>query len=73
MKIEHDASPPRVLLGEFHGSVALIYGNPKVAQLHVSDGSLTCDGQSENGQFSTDMAENKIKHTFALTCSNGLS
>lgn len=73
MKIEAPSSQSRVLLGQFQGSVALIQGSPKNAEISASDGSLTCTGQSNNGQFSTDMRVNRITHTFSLTCSNGTS
>lgn len=73
MKIEAPPSQSRVLLGNFTGSVALIQGSPKNAEIQASDGALTCIGKSNNGQFSTDMRMNRITHTFALTCSNGTS
>lgn len=71
MKIEAPSAQPRVLLGQFTGSIALLQGNPKNAEVHATDGSLTCSGQSNTGQFSTDMRMNRITHTFFLTCSNG--
>lgn len=73
MKVEPPSAPPKVLLGQFKGSVALVHGDPKSAEIEATDGSLTCNGKSENGQFSTDMRKNRITHNFALTCSNGLT
>ena len=71
MKIEAPSAQPKLLLGQFTGSVALLQGNPKNAEIHATDGSLTCSGQSDNGQFSTDMITNRIAHIFSITCSNG--
>ena len=71
MKIEAPSTQPRVLLGQFTGSVALLQGNTKNAEVSATDGTLTCSGQSTTGQFSTDMRMNRIAHNFTLTCSNG--
>ena len=71
MKVETPSMQPKVLLGQFVGSIALLQGNPKNAEVHASDGSLICTGQSNTGQFSTDMRMNRITHTFLVTCSNG--
>ena len=71
MKVETPSMQPKVLLGQFVGSIALVQGNPKNAEVHASDGALTCTGQSNTGQFSTDMRMNRITHTFLVTCSNG--
>jgi hypothetical protein len=46
MKIETPPSQSRVLLGQFTGSVALIQGSPKDAEIQASDGVLTCTGKS---------------------------
>ena len=73
MKVESPSAPPKVLIGEFKGSVALVQGDPKRAEIQATDGTLTCDGKSENGHFSTDMRKNRITHNFALVCSNGMT
>lgn len=71
MKIEAPPGQPKVLIGQFIGSVALLQGSPKSAEVHATDGALSCSGKSNTGQFSTDMRMNRITHLFALTCSNG--
>jgi hypothetical protein len=71
MRIETPAKDTKILLGRFVGSIALIHGSPKNAEIQASDGVLDCTGRSNTGQFSTDMRINRISHNFPITCSNG--
>ena len=71
MKIEKSTTGYDLLIGEFDGSLALIHGDPTNANIHVTDGRLTCDGISTTGKFSTDMRTNKISHLFNFTCNDG--
>ena len=73
MRIEDPLAQPKVLIGQFIGSVALLQGSPKTAEITATDGALSCAGKSNTGQFSTDMRMNRITHLFNLTCTNGVS
>jgi|TARA_R110002074_G_scaffold151162_3_gene304686 hypothetical protein len=71
MKIEKSKNDFQVLMGTFDGSLALVHGSVKNATISMTDGSLTCDGTSNSGTFSTDMAKNKVKHLFSISCDDG--
>ena len=71
MKVEKTKDDFKILMGEFDGSMALVHGDPKNATLTLTDGTLTCNGNSNSGQFSTDMAKNKVKHNFSISCDDG--
>lgn len=71
MKIESSTSKETYLIGTFDGSLALLHGDPKTANISASNGSLTCDGSSSAGQFTTDLTQNKVRHVFDITCSDG--
>lgn len=71
LRIQNDDDSANVLIGTFNGSIALIHGNPKNATLEVSDGSLTCFGLSDSGEFNTDMSRNRVRHTFKIDCDDG--
>ena len=60
-------------MGTFDGSLALIHGNPKNAEITATNGDITCNGVSNSGEFSTDMMKNKVKHQFKLSCDDGRS
>ena len=59
------------LMGTFDGSLALIHGSTKSAEINVTDGSISCNGVSNNGEFSTNMAKNRVRHNFLITCDDG--
>mgnify|MGYP001565839679 CR=1 FL=1 len=71
MKIEKSPSEFKILIGEFDGSLALIHGSPKNAEIQATDGSFTCIGKSTTGEFSTDFRKNKVRHLFNFTCDDG--
>jgi len=71
MKIEPRQGEPRILLGEFIGSLALIHGDPKTARVQASDGQFSCEGASNSGTFKTDFRKNNVTHLFRIKCSNG--
>ena len=71
MKIEKSKDNFQVLMGTFDGSLALVHGSVKEATISMTDGSLTCNGISSSGTFSTDMAKNKVRHQFNISCDDG--
>lgn len=72
VKIEKTPSEYKVLIGEFDGSIALLHGSPKQAEIRVSDGTFSCKGISTTGEFSTNLInKNKIKHLFYFSCDDG--
>ena len=60
-----------ILMGTFDGSMALVHGSPKNASISLTNGKLTCVGNSTTGRFSTDMSKNKVKHLFNMECDDG--
>ena len=73
MKLEKSSDDFEILMGTFDGSLALIHGNPKNAEITATNGDITCNGVSNSGEFSTDMMKNKVKHQFKLSCDDGRS
>ena len=73
MRIEDSTAQTKILIGQFIGSVALLQGSPKTAEITATDGALSCTGKSNTGQFSTDMRMNRITHLFNLSCTNGVT
>jgi len=72
VKIEKTPTEFKVLIGEFDGSIALLHGSPKQAEIRVSDGTFSCKGVSTTGEFSTNLInKNKIKHLFNFACDDG--
>ena len=71
MKLEKSPTDFEILMGTFDGSMALIHGSPKNAEITATNGDVTCNGVSNTGQFSTDMGKNKVKHMFRVTCDDG--
>ena len=71
MKLEKSPDDFEILMGSFDGSMALLHGSPKNAEITATNGDITCNGVSNTGQFSTDMGKNKVKHMFRVTCDDG--
>lgn len=71
MKLEKSPNDFEILMGTFDGSMALIHGDPKNATITATNGSITCNGVSNTGIFTTDMSKNKVKHLFNVTCDDG--
>lgn len=71
MKIEKSPSEFKILMGEFNGSLALLNGSPKNAEINATDGVFSCLGKSTTGEFSTDFTKNKVRHLFNFTCDDG--
>jgi hypothetical protein len=71
MKLEKSPQTFRVMLGEFEGSLALIHGSTKNAKITATDGEVSCSGESNSGDFRTDMRKNVVTHLFDMKCSTG--
>jgi hypothetical protein len=71
MKLEKSPQTFRVLMGEFEGALALIHGSIKNAKITATDGEVSCTGESNNGEFKTDMRKNVVTHVFDMKCSTG--
>lgn len=71
MKLEKTPNDFKIMIGEFDGSLALIHGDPKNAEIHATDGEFSCMGKSNSGKFKTDLRKNIVTHLFKITCDNG--